>query len=187
MHAKLLQLCPALCDPKTVACQAPLSLEFSLQEYWSGLPFPSLEDLSDPGIKLSSPALQMDSLPLSHQGGPPCLQATFISKAPRKTLAPLGFQPVTYPAAPTSVWSGVRDIFYVTLITSSSVSLFLACFKFHLPSWQKGERKPIRFPSCQHCRIWQKPRRTKLESSLPGTSSPEPSAQVSLQNIYSWW
>ena len=131
--------------------------------------------------------IQMDSLPLSHQGGPPCLQATFISKAPRKTLAPLGFQPVTYPAAPMSVWLGVRDIFYVTLITSSSVSLFLACFKFHLPSWQKGERKPIRFPSCEHCRIWQKPRRTKLESSLPGTSSPEPSAQVSLQNIYSWW
>ena len=44
---------------------------FPRQEYWSGLPFPSLEDLPDPGIKLMSPAWQADSLPLSHQGGPP--------------------------------------------------------------------------------------------------------------------
>ena len=38
------------------------------QEYWSGLPFPSLGDLPDSGIKPGSPALQADSLPLSHQG-----------------------------------------------------------------------------------------------------------------------
>ena len=50
------------------ACQAPLSMEFSRQEYWSGLPCPSPGDLSDPGIKPRSPALQEDSLPLSHQG-----------------------------------------------------------------------------------------------------------------------
>ena len=43
--------------PWTVACQAPLSMEFSRQEYWSGLPFPSPGDLSDPGIKPMSPAL----------------------------------------------------------------------------------------------------------------------------------
>ena len=41
----------------TVAHQAPLSMEFSRQEYWSGLPFPSPGDLPDPGIKLGSPAL----------------------------------------------------------------------------------------------------------------------------------
>ena len=40
---------------------------FSRQEYWSGLPFPSPGDLLDPGIKPGSPALQVDSLPLSHQ------------------------------------------------------------------------------------------------------------------------
>ena len=39
----------------TVACQAPLSIEFSRQEYWSGLPFPPPGDLSDPGIELVSP------------------------------------------------------------------------------------------------------------------------------------
>ena len=49
--------------PWTVACQAPLSMEFSRQEYWSGLPFPSPGDLPDPGIEPGSPALQADSLP----------------------------------------------------------------------------------------------------------------------------
>ena len=42
----------------TVACQAPRSMGFSRQEYWSGLPFPSQGDLPDPGIKPGSPALQ---------------------------------------------------------------------------------------------------------------------------------
>ena len=45
----------------TVACQAPLSIEFSRQEYWSGLPFPG--DLPGPWIEPGSPALQVDSLP----------------------------------------------------------------------------------------------------------------------------
>ena len=46
----------------TVAHQAPLSMGFSKQEYWSGLPFPSPGDFSDPGIKAGSPALQADAL-----------------------------------------------------------------------------------------------------------------------------
>ena len=48
--------------PRTVACQALLSMEFSRQEYWSGQPFLSLEDLPDPGIKPGFSALQADSL-----------------------------------------------------------------------------------------------------------------------------
>ena len=48
--------------PWTVAYQAPLSMGFSRQEYWSGLPFPSPGDLPNPGIKLESFALQEDSL-----------------------------------------------------------------------------------------------------------------------------
>ena len=47
----------------TVACENPLSMEFSRQEYWSGLPFLSPGDLSDPGIKPRSTALQANSLP----------------------------------------------------------------------------------------------------------------------------
>ena len=52
------------------ACQAPPSIGFPRQEYWSGLPFPPPGDLPDPGIEPVSPALQVDSLPLSHQGSP---------------------------------------------------------------------------------------------------------------------
>ena len=56
------QSCPTLKIPWTVAFQDPLSMGFCSQEYWSGLPFPSPEDLPDPGIKPGSPALQADSL-----------------------------------------------------------------------------------------------------------------------------
>ena len=56
--------------PWTIACQAPLSMGFSRQEYRNGLPFPSPRNFLDPGIKPASPALQADSLPLSHQGCP---------------------------------------------------------------------------------------------------------------------
>ena len=54
----------------TVARHAPLSRGFSRQEYWSGLPFPPPEDLSDPRIKLTSPALQANSLPDELPGKP---------------------------------------------------------------------------------------------------------------------
>ena len=53
--------------PWTVAGQAPLSLGFSRQEYWSGLPCPSPGDLPYPGIYPTSPALQANFLPLSYQ------------------------------------------------------------------------------------------------------------------------
>ena len=54
----------------TVACQAPLSMEFSRWEYWSGLPFPSPGDLPNPGVKPESPVLQADSLPTGPPGKP---------------------------------------------------------------------------------------------------------------------
>ena len=50
--------------------QAPLSMGFSKQEYWSGLPVPFPGDLPDPGIKFKSPALQADSLPSESPGKP---------------------------------------------------------------------------------------------------------------------
>jgi len=64
------KLCPTLVTPWTVASQAPLSMGFSRQEYWSGLPFPSPGDLPDPGIESRSPALKADSLPTELQGKP---------------------------------------------------------------------------------------------------------------------
>ena len=56
--------------PWTVACQAPLSMEFSRQEYWSGLSLPFPGDLPDPGTEPRSPALQADSLITKLRGNP---------------------------------------------------------------------------------------------------------------------
>ena len=56
--------------PWTVAYKAPLSMGFSRQEYWSGLPFPSPGDLPNPGIEPGSPSLQADALPSEPPGKP---------------------------------------------------------------------------------------------------------------------
>ena len=62
--------CPTLATLLPVVFQAPLSMGFSRQAYWSGLPFPSPGDLPDPRIKPRFPALQPDSLPTELQGKP---------------------------------------------------------------------------------------------------------------------
>ena len=67
----------------TIAHQAPLSTDFSRQEYWSEFPCHPPEDLPDLGIKLGSPALQMDSLPAELPGKP---------KSKSKSKAPVKFQ-----------------------------------------------------------------------------------------------
>ena len=71
--------------PWTVAHEAPLSMGFSRQEYWSGLPFLSPEDLPDPGIEPGSPALQAGSLPFEPQGSP-CLW--YFVRAARTKIPP---------------------------------------------------------------------------------------------------
>ena len=70
------KLCPIVVTPWTVACQAPLSMGFLRQEYWSGLPFPFPGDLPHPGVEpvsLTSPALvggffttELSGKPLTH-------------------------------------------------------------------------------------------------------------------------
>ena len=60
--------CLTLVTPWTVSYQAPLSMGFSRQEYWSGLPFPSPGDLPNPGIEPGSPALRADALPSEPPG-----------------------------------------------------------------------------------------------------------------------
>ena len=84
------QSCPTLCDP----------MEFSRQEYWSGLPFPSSGDLSDPEIEPMSPALQADSLPSEPPGKPLLIKRTS-----------------SFPLALLSVWN------------SLTVKLFLVHFR----------------------------------------------------------
>ena len=68
MKVKSLSCVQLFLTPRTVAHQALPSMEFSRQEYWSGLPFPSPGDLPDPGIKPGSPTLQADALPSEPPG-----------------------------------------------------------------------------------------------------------------------
>ena len=70
MKVKSLSRLRLFATPWTVAHQASTSMEFSRQEYWSGLPFPSPGDLPDPGIEPGSPALQADALPAEPPGKP---------------------------------------------------------------------------------------------------------------------
>ena len=80
--------CSVMSDltPWTVAQQAPLSMEFSRQEYWSGQPFPTPRDLPNPGIESSSPALQVDSLPSELPGKPQINYTPIYSKKFKKRM-----------------------------------------------------------------------------------------------------
>ena len=79
VKVKLLSHVRLFVTPWTVAQQAPLSMGFSRQEYWSGLPFPSPGDLPDPDIEPSSPALlgEGDGIPLQYS----CLENPMDGKA----------------------------------------------------------------------------------------------------------
>ena len=69
-ESEVAQSCPTLCDSWTVAHEAPPTMGFSRQDYWSGLPFPSPGDLPDPGIRPRSPALKADTLTSAPPGKP---------------------------------------------------------------------------------------------------------------------
>ena len=70
MKVKSLSRVRLFATPWTVAYQGPLSMGFSRQEYWSGLPFPSPGYLPNPGIEPRSSALQADALPSEPPGKP---------------------------------------------------------------------------------------------------------------------
>ena len=70
--------------PWTIVHQAPPSMGFSRQEYWSGLPFPSPGDLPNPGIKPRSPTLQADALTSELPGNVACIPLNFYAYNPLK-------------------------------------------------------------------------------------------------------
>ena len=86
MCVLVVQSCLTLWDPMDCACQAPLSMEFSRQEYWSGLPCPSSGDITSPGVKPKSPALQADSLTSEPPGKPIYVNYIFIFPSPFPSL-----------------------------------------------------------------------------------------------------
>ena len=69
-ESEVAQSCPTLCDPGNCSLPGFPSMGFSRQEYWSGLPLPSPEDLPDPEIEPGSPALQADALSSEPPGKP---------------------------------------------------------------------------------------------------------------------
>ena len=72
VHAEWLSHVQIVATPWTSAHQAPLSMGYSRQEYWSGLPFHPPGGCLDPGMEPSSPPLQSDSFPLNHLGSCCC-------------------------------------------------------------------------------------------------------------------
>ena len=113
MRAKSLQSCPTLCDATDVAHHTPLSMGFSRQEYWGGLPFPPPRDLPDLGIEPAS----LMSLALA--GG------FFITRAPWSTPHLALFQSlVTFPFFDRSI----RNVFLFLQICAGEY----CCFGFFL-------------------------------------------------------
>ena len=100
--------------------QSPLSMEFSRQEYWSSLPFPSPGDLPDPGIKPRSPALQADTLPSEPTG---------------KLIVVISHQ-LKHDLFYTSlIWYIFHNVLNISLITKFTVTWKSIKFSFWIESW----------------------------------------------------
>ena len=86
VKVKSLSCARLFATPWTVAYQVPLSMGFSRQEYWSGLPFPSLGDPPNPGIEPRSPALEADALLSEPPGKSYAVQGTLKSFLQHQSL-----------------------------------------------------------------------------------------------------
>ena len=89
-RVKLLSHIQLFATAWTVAYQAPQSMGFSRQEYCSGLPFPSPEDLPDPGMEPGSPTLQADALPSKSPGKPQTVKN--LPAIPETRILSLGWE-----------------------------------------------------------------------------------------------
>ena len=108
--------------PWTVAHQAPLSMEFSRQEYWSGLPFPSPEDLPDPGIGPGFPALEAN-----------CLS----SELPGKPQFITGFQEICFqvPSGVSGPWTAYSTAFQSSFTSWNLKTSELCPYEYYLFCW----------------------------------------------------
>ena len=167
--------CVWLCvTPWTVACQARLSMGFSRQQYWSDLPCPPPQDLPHPGTEPGSPALQADSLPLSHQGSPSLYIwlakkfVWFLSKNKRHIFH--FYQPL--------YWTTYSPKWWWNHFFPLSSAIFQATSLFHLPKtfhlfeqrtapgdFLQSFRELKFFPLTEFCKDWNK---WKSESEMSG-------------------
>ena len=119
--------------PWTVAYQASPSIEFSRQEYWSGLPFPSPGDLPDPGIKPRSPGLQADALPSEPEGK--ALNAHVNNKRMTCYFMPLWGEFIVIDASSFPLTSGPLHMHWEEMKASPFTNLRLLCFYSQM--WHK--------------------------------------------------
>ena len=130
MKWKSLSRVQLFATPWTVAYQAPPSMEFSRQEYWSGVTFPSPGDLPNSGIKPGYPTLQADALTSEPPGKPKqitCIQITKSSKT-KKIYIKLALFPISPKLF--SVWLNRRQMefpicFYMQSVEISHIMLSL--------------------------------------------------------------
>ena len=156
VRAIAVQLLSRVTAPWTVAHQAPLSMEFSRQEYWSGLWFPSLGDLPDPGIKLRSPALQADSLPAEPSRKP--------NKYHRKILKPLSL-PLSHGDVPS---------------VSIRVTMLKTKYLKRLNSNKNGKSRQVVKAPGSRVQCWTKACRDHLSYFYRKSSWPLPGCDVEL-------
>ena len=121
------QLCPTLCNPVDYSSQGSLSMEFSRQDYWSGLPLPFPGDLPDPGIEPGFPVLQADSSPSeppgkSLQGKGPCFKILLASNVWLEAHVP---PPASLLLSVQRHWAGCcQDL----ALRQSALQLATSCF-----------------------------------------------------------
>ena len=117
-ESEVTQLCPTLCNPREpVARQAPPSMGFSRQECWSGLPFPSPGDLSNPGIEPMSPAMAGGFFTAEPPGTP---TVEYYSTLKRREVCAIG-------------WENLKII--TCRKTRQMQKWPTACFHLHEMSW----------------------------------------------------
>ena len=151
---KCLSLSPVLLfeTPWNVACQAPLSMEFSRQEHWSGLPFLSPGDLPHPGIKPRSPALQADSLPSEppeklfpvwvHHRNPVRYSVQFSRPVMSESLQPHGQQHTRLPC-PSPTPRACSNSCPASQWCHPTVSFSIVPFSSHLQSFPASGSFPV--------------------------------------------
>ena len=132
--------CPTLATPWTVACQAPLSMGFSRQRYWSGLPFPSPGDLPDPGIEPMTSALAGRFFTTEPQGSP------HVSFTRMWSLWGQDYEHCADDFAFTTLWSGCCSYPHITdektevqrdteTFPGSSGKTRMGCWFFQVVQW----------------------------------------------------
>ena len=146
-RVKLLSHVWLFATPWTIALQTPLFMEFSKQEYWSGVPFPSTGDIPDPGIEPESPALQVGCYCLRHQGSPGELamcqsghwgsleESDPLLHPPVKVVVTLAAVYMHFPCA--------RDYTHIFSILSGVVSKTILWVRFHCPCFMEGSQRRL--------------------------------------------